>query len=389
MRRTALAVLAGVGIAGAAAAQVLDERFRPRGERGSGDVFRPEVREPTRALIAGLKVPPGFRVTPFASGLEGPRMLAAAGPAVYVTQPAAENVLLLRDRDGDGAADEKRVAAAGIEGVHGIAIQGGRVWLAQPTAVLAGRVRPDGSLGELEEIAEDLPPGGDHPHRTVGLGPDGMLYVSVGSSCNACVERDPEHATLLRLPAAGGKREVFARGLRNTIGFAWHPETRELWGFDHGSDRLGDDVPPEELNRIQKGEHYGWPWVWGDGHRDRRIEAPPPPRTQAPALGYQAHAAPIAFVFYTGKQFPAEYRGDAFAAMHGSWNRREPVGYRVVRVRFERGKPTRVEDFLTGFLVERGRATFGRPAGLAVAPDGALLVSDDAGGMIYRVAHGR
>jgi glucose/arabinose dehydrogenase len=194
----------------------------------------------------------------------------------------------------------------------------------------------------------------------------------------------------------GGERSVFARGLRNTIGFAWHPETRELWGMDHGSDWRGDDQPPEELNRLVEGADYGWPLCFGDRKPDPLFDSQKVKdkvehcrKTQPPALGYQAHSAPIAMVFYGGAQFPADHRNDAFVAMHGSWNRVPATGYKVARVHFEHGRPVRFEDFLTGFLVEDGRGHFGRPAGLAVTRDGALLVSDDTNGIIYRVSHPR
>lgn len=231
------------------------------------------------------------------------------------------------------------------------------------------------------------------------IGPDGMLYVTVGSTCNCCVEKNPENATILRARPDGSDRKVFARGLRNTIGFGWHPQTRQLWGMDHGSDWLGDDAPPEELNRLEAGADYGWPFVWGNRQVIPGLESHPKvgrlkdyaARATPPVVGYQAHSAPIQMVFYTGGQFPVEYRNDAFVAMHGSWNRKPSVGYEVVRVRFDKeGKPVGFQKFLTGFLVEDGRAFFGRPAGLAVTKDGALLVGDDINGVIYRVSyHGK
>jgi glucose/arabinose dehydrogenase len=172
------------------------------------------------------------------------------------------------------------------------------------------------------------------------------------------------------------------------MALAWHPDTRELWGMDNGSDHRGDDQPPEELNRIVEGADYGWPSCFGDRQPDPDFTGGDCSKTVGATLGYQAHAAPIWMLFYTGRQFPEEYRGDGFVAFHGSWNRVPPSGYRVVRIRYERGQPQRFEDFLTGFLIEGGRAAFGRPAGLAVTRDGALLVSDDVQGYIYRVSHG-
>jgi glucose/arabinose dehydrogenase len=193
-----------------------------------------------------------------------------------------------------------------------------------------------------------------------------------------------------------GSRRIFAWGLRNTIGFAWHPQTREFWGMDHGSDWLGNDVPPEELNRIVGGAHYGWPWVYGMGEVDKSVPWPPEremsrdefvEKSTKPVLMYTAHSAPLGMVFYTARQFPEEYRNSAFVTMRGSWNRKPASGYEVVSIRFENGSPTHFEKFMTGFLIEDGTACFGRPVGIAVARDGSLLVGDDTNGMIYRISH--
>jgi glucose/arabinose dehydrogenase len=247
----------------------------------------------------------------------------------------------------------------------------------------------------LKKLIGDLPDGGQHGRRTIGIGPDNQLYISIGSTCNDCAESNPEHATILKTGLNGGPRHVFARGLRNTIGFDWHPETRELWGMDHGSDGRGDNLPQEELNRLQQNGNYGWPYCFGNRQPDP-ITQPPKGTTKEAycrntipfTIGYQAHSAPIEMVFYKGSQFPAEYRGDAFVALHGSWNRSTPVGYKVIRIRFQNGKPQQFEDFLTGFYLGR-EGQFGRPAGLAVMTDGSLLVSDDDNGVIYRIHYNK
>ena len=253
----------------------------------------------------------------------------------------------------------------------------------------------DGTFGELQTIVDDLPEGDQHGRHTIHFGDDGLLYVSIGSSCNACAETDPENATLLRMNPDGSGREIFAAGLRNTIGWAWSPETGELWGMDHGSDWRGDEQPPEELNLLQADHNYGWPYCFGDQEVDKFLSYPPVgatpdqycANTEAPVLTYDAHSAPIAMVFYDGAQFPEEYANDAFVAMRGSWNRSEPVGYKVVRIHFENGQPTEFEDFVSGWLLDGGSGQFGRVAGLAVAPDGSLLVTDDSNGVIYRVSY--
>jgi glucose/arabinose dehydrogenase len=381
VRTTLLAVaLIGVLIAVALGAEVI------------GHNVRPERREATDERIRQLQAPPGFTIDVLARDLGNPRMMVVGDDGtVYVSRPNTDDVIALSVRDGrvDGA---PRVVLSQLDGAHGLTLTRGRLYVAGVRKVVATDVsRP---AGEWRTIVDGLPDGGQHGRRTIGIGSDGQLYISIGSSCNACDETNPEHATLLRAPLENGPRAVFARGLRNTIGFAWHPDTNELWGVDHGSDWRGDDQPPEELNKLVEGGDYGWPVCFGDRQPDPTFESQKIKdkeahcaRTIAPALRYQAHSAPIALVFYTGTQFPAEYRHDAFVAMRGSWNREPPTGYKVVRVRFKNGQPTGFEDFVGSFLIEGGRAHFGRVAGLAVAADGALLVSDDTNGVIYRVAY--
>jgi len=358
-------------------------------------VFRPEERPATAALAAGLRAPAGFRVATFATGIEDARMLAARGPFIYVTRPEPGDVLRLEDSDADGTADSNVTVASGLPNVHGIAFRGDQVYLATDTRVLLASVDADGAFSTPAELIRDLPDGGQHPLRTLAIGPDDRLYISIGSDCDACQESNPEQATLLVAALDGTSRSVFARGLRNTIGFGWHPETNQLWGMDHGSDWRGDDLPPEELNAITQGSDYGWPYCYGDRRPDPVIEDPPDTTkaaycagTTGPTLSTQAHNAPIGMTFYSGVSFPVEYRDDAFIAMRGSWNRYPATGYKVVRLVFENGAPQRFEDFVTGFLIEGGTATFGRPAGITIAPDGALLFSDDTSGVIYRVTHG-
>ncbi|MGQ9369895.1 YbhB/YbcL family Raf kinase inhibitor-like protein [Azospirillum sp. ST 5-10] len=361
-----------------------------------GHILEPQPLDPTPDRTAGLTVPDGFRIERFADGLANPRMLAVAGDGtVYVTRREVGDVVMLRDEDGDGRAD-RRETVASRPGMHGIAVDGDRMYLATVKDVYAADIHEDGRLGELEHLIDDLPDGGQHPNRTLAVGPDGMLYVSVGSTCNACAETNPENATILRVEPDGSRRTIVASGLRNTIGFGWQPETGQMWGMDHGIDWLGDDEQPEELNRIVEGAKYGWPYVYADGTLNPADEPPggiPPEQwaaqSEGPVLTYTAHAAPMQMAFHTGDGFPAAYRGDAFVAMRGSWNRTPPSGYEVVRIDFENGEPRRIEPFVGGFLVEQGDGygQLGRLAGVAVAPDGSLLFSDDRGGVIYRVRY--
>lgn len=312
-----------------------------------------------------------------------------------MTQQRAGSVLLLRDRDGDGVADERREVVGGIDWVHGITIDGNTMYLASTPQVLVAELRPDGGVGEPRVIIDDLAPGGRHENRTLAVGPDRKLYIDVGSTCNACIEENARNGTMLRANLDGSDLRIIMRGLRNTTGFGWHPVTHALWGMDHGTDWLGDTIPPEELNRLVEGADYGWPFCWGK-QQVAAIGLRPPHatpedycrKTRPMVPGYDAHASPIGMIFYAGMPFPAEFRNDAFITMRGSWNRRDPRGYEVVRVHFDAaGNPVRFEPFVTGFLVDDGTAQFGRLAGIAIARDGALLFTDDENGVLYRVAY--
>ncbi len=379
------------GSAGVGAAPVLSDA----GPSVDRNVFRPEEIAASAELMTRLQAPAGFVVRPFAESAGEARMLVARGSFLYVTRPNPGDVLRLEDSDGDGVADDSSVVATGLPLVHGIVFRGDQVYLATDTQVLLASVDAGGDFGVPTVIVDDLPDGGQHPRRTLGISPDDQLFISVGSSCDACEESNDEHATMLVAALDGTTRSTFATGLRNTIGFGWHPTTNQLWGMDHGSDWRGDDIPPEELNAIAEGSDYGWPYCYGARQPDPVIQDPPEgskadycATTSAPALSTQAHNAPIGLAFYTGTSFPTEYQGDAFIAMRGSWNRLPPTGYKVVRLVFDDGVPQRFEDFVTGFLSPDGASTFGRPAGIAVAPDGSLFFSDDTSGVIYRVSYG-
>jgi glucose/arabinose dehydrogenase len=362
-----------------------------------GHVVQPEQLEVTSELIEQLELPEGFAIQIFAEGLGNVRMMAQAEDGtIYVTLRADGEVIALRDEDGDGRADsEPRTVATDLEYVHGIAVHEGRLYLVTDTDVLVADLLDDGEVDEFETLIDDLPDAGQHPNRTITFGPDGMMYISIGSTCNACPDSNEESATIVRAEADGSGRTILAEGLRNTIGFGFHPETGELWGMDHGTDWRGDNRPPEELNRIEEGNHYGWPFCYGFKHPDIHLPMDPEGMskaefcaelTTAPVLTYTAHASPIGMVFYTGDQFPDEYLHDAFIAMRGSWNRNPPSGYRVLRLRFDGGEPVGFEDFITSWLLEEEVAHFGRIAGLLVLQDGSLLISEDTNGVIYHVS---
>ncbi len=358
-------------------------------------IWKPAKVDATPERIAALRAPAGFTVTAFATGLKNSRILAVAPNGnVYVSRRDQGDVLLLQDKDGDGKADGAPVTVASRANAHGLAIRDNKLYLATVKEVFVADIQSDGRLGPLKLITGDLPDAGQHPNRTLAFGPDGMLYISAGSTCNDCNESNPENATLLRSSPDGKQRTIFATGLRNTIGFDWDPRTGELWGLDHGIDFLGDDDQPEELNKLELGKQYGWPHVYGNGS----IYPQSTPvgeitkeewkaRSEPMVLGYTAHAAPMQLLFYRAGAFPAEYSGDAFATMRGSWNRSKASGYEIVRIHFADGKPKSIEPFVTGFLTDGGKTHISRPVGLAVAKDGALLMADDANGVIYRIAY--
>jgi Raf kinase inhibitor-like YbhB/YbcL family protein len=389
--RGAAALGLGASIAAAALAQQGDgTRVETRTH-----VFKPAKVALTPQRLAQLKLPPGFAVNVFAQELKNARIvLAGPNDTVYVSRREQGDVLLLRDANHDGIADGPPQAVLNRPGAHGMALHDGKFYLVTVKQLFVGDLLSDGRIGPLKMLAGDLPDAGQHANRTIAFGPDGMLYLSVGSTCNACNEDNPENATLLRMSPDGKSRTIFASGLRNTIGFDWHPETGELWGLDHGIDFLGDEAQPEELNRIERGKRYGWPHIWGAGGENPQ-STPPGEITKAQwkalstpmVLGYAAHAAPMQMLFYRGSSFPAAYRSDAFATMRGSWNRDPASGYEIVRIRFSKGQPQAIEPFVSGFLTDGGSTHIARPVGLTMLGDGSLLMADDANGVLYRVAY--
>jgi len=252
-------------------------------------------------------------------------------------------------------------------------------------------IRFDPGRAQRVTIIAGIPSGG-HSTRTILFGPppEGKLYLSVGSSCNLCDERDSLRATVSQFNPDGSGGRIFAKGLRNTVGMAFHPTTGELWGNNNDRDNLGDDIPPEHVNIIKDGRNYGWPQCYLPGKQNPEYGSADCSQVEPPAITVQAHSAPLGLAFYTATQFPADYRGDAFMTLHGSWNRSVPTGAKVVRVQVDGGgrRATGVDDFITGWQRPDG-SRWGRPVGLLVMPDGSLLVSDDLGGKIWRVSYGR
>jgi len=343
--------------------------------------------------LDALHLPPGFRIALYADSVPDARSLALGDRGtLFVGSREAGVVYAVRDTNRDGRADQTITLLRGLGTPNGVAFKDGALYVAEVWRIL----RYDSIESHLDHpakpvvITDRLPREGHHGWRYIGFGPpgDGWLYVGSGAPCNICNPPGELFAALLRLRPDGRDLQVFARGVRNTVGFDWHPDTHELWFTDNGRDWLGPDAPPDELDRAPRaGLHFGFPYChggtivdpeFGAGHACADYVAP------EQALG--AHVASLGMRFYTGTMFPPEYRGQIFIAEHGSWNRVIPVGYRISLVRLERGRAVSYEPFVKGWL--RGGSAWGRPVDLLVMPDGALLVSDDKAGVVYRISYG-
>ena len=346
-----------------------------------------------------IKLPEGFRISVFAEDVENARAMCwGEKGTLFVGSRKAGIVHALRDTDGDGRADEKHIIARGLNMPAGVAFRDGDLYVSSLDRIVR--------LKDIEDHLED-PPSPEtvidgypdetaHGWKFIAFGPEGKLYIPVGAPCNICLSENEIFASITRVNIDGTDREIVAHGVRNTVGFDWHPETGELWAMDHGRDWHGHDSPAEELNRVVFENDYGWPFCYGDRQPDPTLAMEPTGATpeeycaltEPPVLTYQAHSSPISFSFYTGGMFPEEYVNDAFLTLRGSWNRQPAVGYKVVRVLFgDDGQPTGFEDFVTGFLLDNGEEQFGRPAGLLILDDGSLLFTDDTNGIIYRVTY--
>ena len=389
MRRV-LMVLAGLFVVGVLSCKLLlPDEYVVNAPLG-GMLFGADVVEETE-LQKRIELPPGFRIDTFATGIRNARFLrfTSAGD-LLVSSPREGKVFLLEaDRNGDRQADGMRTLLEGLNRPHGLDFHEGWLYVGEMDRIRRVKFNAPGRAveGGLEDVVTGLPEGGNHWTKTVRFGPDGLMYVSIGSSCNACIEDDGRRAAIMRFRPDGSSAEVFATGLRNAVGFDFHPATGELWATDNGRDLLGDDFPPCELNRVLQGGDYGWPVAngarvvdpdVGAGH-EARVEA-----SIAPAHGFVAHTAPLGMTFYRGDAWPEKYRGAALVAQHGSWNRSTKSGYRLVLLEWK-GDEIVESDFAVGF--EKDEQVIGRPVDVAEGPDGALYVSDDYTGAVYRIEY--
>ena len=353
-----------------------------------------EIKAMTGDAIQGrLKLPPGFAVQEWATGIPNARMLyvTQAGDLLVTSPRSGEIRLIERDANRDGSPDGIRLLLKGLDRPHGLDWHNGWLYIGEGDAISRVRFDPKDRLitGSPERIISDLPNGGNHWTKTVRVGPDDKLYVSIGSSCNVCEEEDVRRATMMRFELDGSKGEIVASGLRNSVDFDWHPETGQLFATDNGRDLLGDDFPPCEINFIEEGGFYGWPYANAPNLPDPDFGGRDPEKvalTTPPVHNLPAHTAPLGIAFYDGGSFPSEYQNAAFVALHGSWNRREKQGYEVLAVHLNEDGTSTADPFLTGFQI--GDDVSGRPVSVAVGKSGELFVSDDYTGTIYRVTYG-
>jgi glucose/arabinose dehydrogenase len=338
-----------------------------------------------------FNLPSGFTISLYAKTNGNARMMAFSPDGLlFVSEMDGGRVARIRDNNGLG---ERTTWADGLREPHGLAFfeTGGQTYLyvAETNRLVRYKYTPGlEKAGEPEVIVPEIPAGRGHSTRTVVFGKDGKMYLSIGSSCNVCEEADDRRAAVMQFNPDGSEGKIFAAGLRNGVGLAIHPDTGEVWETENSRDNLGDDMPPDEINILKEDAHYGWPYCISNQVFDTNFKTRDQAfcdTTLAPALPLQAHSAPLGMSFYTGTQFPEAYQGDAFVAFHGSWNRSVKTGYKVVRIHVENGRPTKYEDFLTGFL--DSNAAWGRPVHPLTGPDGNLYLSDDEAGAVYKITY--
>lgn len=338
-------------------------------------------------------VPPGFRISVFAADFKAPRWMAVAPNGdIFVAETGADRVDILHDPHDTGGAQEREVFARGLTRPFGIAFHDDYVYVGNMTELVRFRYDPKTSkrLGAAEPLMKL--PGGGHITRSVAIAPDGEhLFVSVGSEENIGVGEAPIRAAITICDLDGKNARRYGTGLRNPVGLAIEPLTGDVWTTVNERDDLGDNLPPDYFTSVKDGGFYGWPYSYIGSNVDDRVKPQKPElvaRAIIPDVLLGAHVAPLQFAFYTGKQFPESYWGGAFIAEHGSWNRATRAGYQVAFVAFNEGRPSADPvPFMTGLIPKpKGHHVYGRPVGVAVAPDGSLLVADDGAGKIYRIS---
>lgn len=336
-----------------------------------------------------IRVPDGFQVNVYASGLRGPRLMdVGSDGTLLVAERDGGRVLALPDKNGDGQADASVTVADGLARPNSVFVYSGTVIVGEQGQITQVRLGEDYKSSARKVLVPDLPSGGIHNSKTAAVGSDGRLYVAMGSTCNVCSENDERRAAVSAydLDRSGGS--IFAKGLRNAVGMAVNPWTGEMWASNNGRDLMGDDVPPETVYALKEGGDYGWPRCYAGDIPDPDFGkgADACAGVEPPVVEMQAHMAPLGIAFYKDGNFPPPYNNSLYVALHGSWNRSSKVGYKVMQVPLKDGHVAgEAVDFATGFLAADDLVS-GRPAGVAVGKEGSLFISDDKAGFIYRVS---
>jgi glucose/arabinose dehydrogenase len=353
------------------------------------DVDNP-MKVDVKQYIKKIHLPGGFQIDLYAENVENARSMALGqNGTLFVSTRKAGKVYAVVDQNKDGKADKVLTIASGLNTPNGVAFHDGDLYVAEINRILR--------FPKIEEnlnnppkpvvVYDKYPKDTWHGWKFIRFGPDNKLYVPVGAPCNTCERKENIYATITRINPDGSQFEIFAKGIRNTVGFDWHPETKELWFTENGRDEMGDDIPPEEVNYAPKaGLHFGFPYWYGKSLQDKSYKpAVSLDQTQPAAIEMEAHTAPLGMRFYTGTSFPKQYQHQIFIAHHGSWNRSKPIGYKVSLVKLDGNRAVSNEDFATGWLIDN--KYWGRPVDVQVMPDGALLVSDDFANCIYRITY--
>ncbi|WP_258103432.1 sorbosone dehydrogenase family protein [Marinoscillum sp. MHG1-6] len=337
-----------------------------------------------------LKLPPGFKIDVYARVKSARSMALGSDGTVFIGTRGHDKIYAVRDTDGDYKADEIYTIAEGLRNPNGVAFKDGNLYIAEISKLWRYpniESTLNNPYGEI--IYDDYPQDGHHGWKYIAFGPDGKLYVPVGAPCNICESKNEIYASITRINPDGTGMEIFAKGIRNSVGFTWHPTTGELYFTDNGRDMLGDDIPPCELNRATtSGQHFGYPYCHGGSIKDPEFgDKYPCSDFKKPVQNLGPHVAPLGLKFYTENMFPAEYKNTIFIAEHGSWNRSKKIGYRITMVKERNGVGQSYTPFITGWLNEATQSSWGRPVDVLILPDGSMLISDDQSGTIYRVTY--
>ena len=351
-------------------------------------------------LLKKISLPDGFKIDVYASGVENARsMTISPSGTVFVGNRKADNVFALIDSDKDGKVDKKYLITDKLTNMpNGVVFHNGNLYVAEVNKIwlfedVEKNLQKIDAVGYYPEepilISDKFPSDKHHGWKYISIGPDNKLYVPVGAPCNICESKDEIYSTITRMDLDGKNQEIYARGVRNTVGFTWHPETGEMWFTDNGRDMLGDNYPPCELNRVQvPNKHYGYPYCHGGDISDPEFGSKYPcDDFVKPVQNLGPHVAPLGVKFYDGNMFPDEYKGDVFIAEHGSWNRTKKIGYRISRVKIENNRSLGYEPFIYGWLEKDKNDAWGRPVDIVFLEDGSMLISDDYANVIYRVTY--